>query len=86
MYREYSWKKSQIEKNKNKKKGYYALQQVRKEQTFDDGDPYYTETSALICRENKWTGFYMRGTSVMKELMLCYLHVFIEIYSLIMTK
>ena len=26
------------------------------------------------------------GTSVMKELMLCYLFVFIELYSLIMTK
>ena len=31
-------------------------------------------------------GFYTTGTSVMKELMLCYLHVFIEIYSFIMTK
>ena len=35
---------------------------------------------------NHWTGFYTTRTSVMKELMFCYLHVFIEIYSLIMTK
>ena len=30
--------------------------------------PYHIETSPLICRANQWTGFYMRGTSVMKEL------------------
>ena len=40
----------------------------------------------------KWTGFYTTKTSIMKELMVCYLHVFIEIFlienhnSLIMTK
>ena len=28
------------------------------------------ETSLLICSANQWTGFYMRGTSVMKELMI----------------
>ena len=47
---------------------------------FHDGGPYYTETSPLICRTNQWTDFYTAGTSVMKELMLYYLHVFIEIY------
>ena len=26
------------------------------------------ETSPLICRANQWTGFYMIGASVMKEL------------------
>ena len=26
------------------------------------------ETSPLICRANQWAGFYMIGTSVMKEL------------------
>ena len=25
----------------------------------------------LICRTNQWTGFYMIGTSVMKELIYC---------------
>ena len=40
----------------------------------------------LISRANQWTGFYTSWTSVMKELMLCYLHVFMEIYSLIMEK
>ena len=26
------------------------------------------ETSPLIVRENQWTGFYMIGTSIVKEL------------------
>ena len=29
---------------------------------------YRIETSPLICRANQWTGYYMIGTSVMKEL------------------
>ena len=33
-----------------------------------DGGPYHLETSPLICRANQWTGFYMPGTSIMKEL------------------
>ena len=28
------------------------------------------ETSSLIDRASQWTGFYMKGTSVMKELTL----------------
>ena len=28
----------------------------------------HIETSLLICRANQWTGLYMIGTSVMKEL------------------
>ena len=36
--------------------------------------PYHTEISPLICRANKWTGFYMIGTSVMKEFRNNYLH------------
>ena len=28
----------------------------------------HIETSSLICRANQWTGFYMIGTSFMKEL------------------
>ena len=35
---------------------------------FHDGGPDYIENSPLICRANHWTGFYMTGTSVMKEL------------------
>ena len=35
---------------------------------FHDEGHYHIETSPLICRENQWTGFYMIGTSVMKEL------------------
>ena len=32
------------------------------------GGPCHIETSPLICFANHWTGFYMIGTSVMKEL------------------
>ena len=38
---------------------------------FHDGGPYHTETSPLICSVNQWTGFYMIGASVMKELITC---------------
>ena len=87
MNRKYSWKKSQI------KKANYALQHVRKEQTcmydgwrasglIHEGGRYYTETSPLICSPNQRTGLYTTGTSVMKELMLFYLHVYIEIHFL----
>ena len=30
--------------------------------------PYRIETSPLICMANPWTGFYMMGTSIIKEL------------------
>ena len=53
---------------------------------FNARGPYYTETSLFICRTNQWTGFYTTRASVMKELMLCYLHVFIETYFLVMEK
>ena len=33
-----------------------------------DRGPYHIETSPLTCKANQWTGFYMTGTSVMKEL------------------
>ena len=33
-----------------------------------DGGPSYKETSPFICIANQWTGFYVLGTSVMKEL------------------
>ena len=35
---------------------------------FLKGGPYRIATSPLICRANKWSDFYMIGTSVMKEL------------------
>ena len=35
-----------------------------------DGGPYHIETTPLIRRANKWFGFCMIGTSVMKELRL----------------
>ena len=40
--------------------------QLRK--LFHDGDPYNLEISRLICSANQWTGFYMIGASVIKEL------------------
>ena len=41
---------------------------LRKYQLFDDGGLYHIETSPLICRANQWTGFYMIGTSSIREL------------------
>ena len=32
------------------------------------GGPYYIETSSLTWFSNKWTAFYMTGTSVITEL------------------
>ena len=36
--------------------------------TYHDRGPYQIETSQLISTANQWTGFYMIGSSVMKEL------------------
>ena len=36
---------------------------------FLDEGPYHIETGPLICNPNQWTGFYMVGTSVVKELL-----------------
>ena len=38
-------------------------------QLFNDGGPYNMEASPLICFANQWTGFYIIGTFVMKDLM-----------------
>ena len=46
---------------------------------FHDRGAYHIETRSLIKRVNQWTGFCTTGTFTMKELILCYLHVFIEI-------
>ena len=37
-------------------------------ESFFNGGSYHIETNPLICSENQWTGFYIIGTSVMKEL------------------
>ena len=37
-------------------------------QLFHEGGPYHIDTSPLICRPSQWTGFYMIGSSAMKEL------------------
>ena len=34
---------------------------------FHDEVPYYIETTPVIYGANQWTGFYMIGTSFMKE-------------------
>ena len=44
-----------------------AKSDFRKLLSHDVGS-YHIETSPLICRANQWPGFYMIGTSVMKEL------------------
>ena len=35
---------------------------------FHDGGSNHIETNSSICTANQWTGLYMIGTSVMKEL------------------
>ena len=35
---------------------------------FHDGGANHEETSLLLCIANQWTTFYMKGTSVIKEL------------------
>ena len=35
---------------------------------FHDGETYNIESSSLIYSANQWTGFYMIGTSFIKEL------------------
>ena len=43
---------------------------------FQGGGPYHLETSPLIFRAIQWTGLYMIGTSIMKELIKCNLSLF----------
>ena len=43
---------------------------------FHDGGPYHIEISPFICSANQRTGFYMIGTSVMKELRNRLIHCF----------
>ena len=42
---------------------------------YHDGGPYHIETSPLTCHANQSTGFYMIGTSVMKELIYVVLNM-----------
>ena len=37
-------------------------------QLFNDGSPYYIKNSLLIYRASQWTGFYMTGIFLMREL------------------
>ena len=37
-----------------------------------DRGPYHLETSPLICRANQLTGFYIMGTSAIKELVIAF--------------
>ena len=41
--------------------------QVAKPELFLDGSSGPIETNPLICSANQWTGFYIIGTSVMKN-------------------
>ena len=59
--------KEKPDRKKQKQKANCALQHVRKEQTFNDGGPYYTKTSSpLICRANQGTDFYTRESHLIK--------------------
>ena len=71
--------KEKPDRKKQKQKANYALQHVRKEQTFNDGGPYYTKTSSPIQE---------RATSLKHERVnaLLFACILTEIYSLIMRK
>ena len=43
---------------------------------------HHIETSLLICRANQWTGFYMIGASVMKELIFFFTTSLTEVIQL----
>ena len=45
---------------------------------FRDGNRYDLETSPLICKAHQRTGFYMIGSSVMKELKSFFEYFFFE--------
>ena len=46
---------------------------------FHDGGLYHIETSPLTCSENQWTGFYIIGSSVMKEFEQITLKILVEV-------
>ena len=55
--------------------GYFNETFGKRLKFFHDGGPYHIETNPLICSANQWTGFYMIGTSVMKELKIRFCYV-----------
>ena len=61
-------KKKQDLPSKNSIFQKYDLFLVKSFLTLSRRRPHHTETKQLICSANQWTGFYMIGTSVMKEL------------------
>ena len=89
--REYSWKKSQVEKKAN-----YALQHVRRDSWMKSVLNLSWRRSLLyrkhsIDLQNKSIDWFLCDRNFGHErvnalLLLCYLHVFIEIYYLIMAK
>ena len=47
--------------------GYYFLKAaVKIVQPFSNQFAYHKDTSQLICKANRWSGFYMRGILVVK--------------------
>ena len=46
----------------------YDLLADTKRELFHNRGPYHIETNPLICSANQWTGFYMIGSCVIKEL------------------
>ena len=42
-------------------------------QLFYDGGLYHIKTSSLICRTNRWTGFFMIRNSIIKEWKRCFI-------------
>ena len=57
------------------RKNYFGNAQLYQGHLFHHGGPYHIETSPLICSTNHWSGYYIIGTSVMKELSKCWLRI-----------
>ena len=63
---DYSYKSDEAEKNIMSVRNQCYMN--KEDYLFHEGGPYHIETSPLICRANQWTGFYIIGTSVLKQL------------------
>ena len=82
-------KPKQEKKKQEQTKAIYDLQHITTDsRLYVDQEclEYFMKEVPIQKPVYQWTVFYTTTTSVMEELMLCYLHVFNEIYSLIMTK
>ena len=63
-----SWRGSKSFETKSFIKNLFVSSYCRSINLLTTNVPHHTETSQLNCNANQWTGFFMIGTSVTKEL------------------